>query len=308
MAIPGASVGTYVFFLITGYFSIDRRRISLKKTILEMSFYGFFLWILSLIVIVTGVNLKEGTPLWYGIKGIVAPISSNMWWFATSYVLLILITPYINSFFNRLNKKGIILILTFTYLVSELNIIASTEYKLLVFPVFYYLIGASIKRYKNIMSWKAEIKVVIFLLLWIFISMSYIPQYLPELSSGFLRGMITADICNLARNTVLIPACTTFLFLLFLNMPEFHSSKVNHIAATTFGIYLFHDSGVMRQLVWNNILHIDKQYGSDLFVLWVVISVIGVFAVGMFVDLLRMKFIEPIQNKIYKHLIGKVLS
>ena len=306
MAIPGSSVSTYAFFLITGYFSINQKNFSLRKIVCEISYYGFFLAILSLIVTVTKVNLKEGPSIWYGVKGIVAPISSNMWWFATSYVLLIMMAPRINSLFEKLNRKGTILILALTYLVSELHIIASTEYRLLVFPVFYYLIGASIKKYKKIMSWKAAL--MIFLLLWVFISMSYMPQYLPELSSGFFRGMINVDVCNLVRNAILIPLGTVFLFLLFLNMPNFQSSKINKIAATTFGIYLFHDSGVMRQLIWNDILHVGEQYGSDLFVLWMIISIVGVFAMGMLVDWLRMKFCEPVQKKLYEHLIGKILS
>ena len=83
---------------------------------------------------------------------------------------------------------------------------------------------------------------------------------------------------------------------------------INSIASTTFGIYLFHDSGVMRQLIWNNILQVGKQYSSDLYPILALISVGGVFLASMIVDLIRMKIFEPTQNKIYEDLKRKLIN
>lgn len=298
LSFPGSSVGTYVFFVITGYFSIYKDNISLKKVFYEMSFYGILLFVLSLIVTVAKVNLAEGFALWNGVKGVIAPISSNMWWFSTSYVLLILLAPYINLLFNRLNRKGSTILLIIAFLISELHIIASTEYKLLVFPFFYYLMGGTIRKVTENKKRMIAVDLSVFTLGWILISTTYIPQYIPELSNAFLSDYISSNFCILTRNLILIPITCMFLFFTFLSLPNFFSGRVNYIASTTFGIYLFSDSRVMRQLLWNNILHVGEQYSSNYFILYAFISVVVVFATSSIVDILRIKIFEPLQYKV----------
>lgn len=120
----------------------------------------------------------------------------------------------------------------------------------------------------------------------------------PDLKPRFVR-MSNIDYISLVRIGVFVPLCGIAIFILFLSLPDFYSNIINTIASTTFGVYLIHDSGIARQLIWNNILHVGRQFEDGYFLAYAIISILLVFVMGALLDWTRKRYIEPLQFKIW---------
>ena len=63
---------------------------------------------------------------------------------------------------------------------------------------------------------------------------------------------------------------------------------INCIAGCAFGVYLFHESPIVRELGWPLIGISDKIY-SRFLLLWAAVTVIGIYAAGFVFDIVRQK-------------------
>lgn len=141
---PGGEIGVAIFFMITGYFQIKKNTFSLKKIILQSFFYGAFCTIAFGIIELLGGM----APLYvvknigkFAMKAVFTPITGNVWWFVTSYIIIMLLSPFINRYLNKLNKKGYIITILFIwilwYCAPYLN--GAAYYPLLRGMLFYVL-------------------------------------------------------------------------------------------------------------------------------------------------------------------------
>ena len=82
------------------------------------------------------------------------------------------------------------------------------------------------------------------------------------------------------------------LFLTFTKIKIKYSKRINAIAATTFGIYLIHDSEFLRDLLWYDILRCFEYQNSIKIIPFSICAVLFVFILCMVIDLVRKKVIE----------------
>ena len=67
---------------------------------------------------------------------------------------------------------------------------------------------------------------------------------------------------------------------------------VNIVASATFGVYLIHDNGLIRQFLWSDIFK-NSQYQESVFLIpYSIIVVAIVYFICTIIDLLRQRFIE----------------
>lgn len=300
--LPGGSVGVFIFFIITGYFQIDKDSFSLKRIICQIQYYGSLFMLIGMLTIILGIDLVEESICGYVINGIVAPVTTNIWWFGTSYVLLMLLSPYINNCYNKLNKTGICVLMIVSLVASILHQFIQSQYYMLVVPVFYYCIGATIRRWITVKKGNLTIKIVGVITSWLINSALLLLKLCPELMPGLVSNYI--DYLNLVQIGIFVPLCGISIFILFLSLPNFYSKRINTIASTTFGVYLLHDSGIARQLIWNNILHVGQQFEDCYYFAYAIISILLVFVMGALFDRIRKRYIEPWQFKIWDLLKG----
>lgn len=98
-------------------------------------------------------------------------------------------------------------------------------------------------------------------------------------------------------NSALALMASVYMFFAFKQLKIGHSKIINVVASTTFGIYLLHDSNLLRKFIWHDLLNVKQFYGSDFLPLYAVISVVLVFSVCGIIDFLRSKFLESHYNK-----------
>jgi hypothetical protein len=83
-----------------------------------------------------------------------------------------------------------------------------------------------------------------------------------------------------------------FLFYFFKNLKVRNLKIVNTIANTTLGIYLFHENDILGRILWDKVLKIQQLYYTQMYVVYLIVSVLALFIIGMIIDLIRINFIE----------------
>ena len=273
---PGGEIGVAIFFMITGYFQITKNTFSLKKIILQSFFYGAFCTIAFGIIELLGGM----APLYvvknigkFAMKAVFTPITGNVWWFVTSYIIIMLLSPFINRYLNKLNKKGYIITILFIwilwYCAPYLNGAEKTgrdrAWYLILF-VFTWVISAAL--FYKIAEYNIIAKVS------------------PEVS-------MLSSIYSLINTIAVVPVCAYAIFRFFESLRLGQVNMINTIARATLGVYLIHDSDVGRQCIWKLLARPDMYYQSAIFPVMAVLTVLAVYISCTAVDLLRIRYIEP---------------
>ena len=139
----GARIGVDIFILLSGYFSV-------KKTASNRKIKKLYIQIWTYSVLVTGSMMVFGIiPV--GLKTVISmvlPISTSQYWFATCYMLLILMSPCFQACMEKLSRKqlqGILIVFGILWSVIPTLLIGSPGYSNLGWLAYVYLLGAYIR-------------------------------------------------------------------------------------------------------------------------------------------------------------------
>lgn len=305
--VPGGATGVALFFMLTGYFLAGKQRASVLKVCLQTVFYGFAVSAVFVILLVIqklfgiGYTFSEFSfteKIRLLLRYVFMPISSG-WWFVSAYVLLVLTAPRINQFLAKLNKAGFMRLLAVTWFFwYSCQLVFGGVYVSLGRAFFFYILGAYCRLFEHSEQEKPQGRhVALFALGWLLYAVS--PFYRTALRSisvevtGIPQIVATFLVSGL-QNCVAVPLCAWSLFAIFARMRVPPNRRINTVAATTFGVYLLHDSDITRQLIWNGILRVsDAQFLSPLFPLLALADILAVFAICSAIDYLRLRFVEP---------------
>lgn len=160
LCFPGGEVGVALFFMITGFFCIDSKKIRIKKVVLQVAFYSWlslcFYFTLKYLGFDFSNLFTSEVEKKYIIGSFIFPVRSGAFWFATAYILLRLFMPIYNTFLEKLNTKGFLLVLLVLFMAlmqSQLFIVVLGYTKAL----FFYSLGGLLKKCKlNTNKYKGE--------------------------------------------------------------------------------------------------------------------------------------------------------
>lgn len=303
---PGGDIGVAIFFMLTGYFQVKKNQPHLKKLILQCCYYGWFTMIVFLVSKALGyLSELDISAIMQLLINAVAPLTNGVWWFVTAYILVMIASPMINRFVEKLNRGGIVIVmLVFWIILMVIPGVFGSNYSNLYRGFFLYLIGAVMRLQPSYTCKKRSRRwlfIVFAVLLWI--AVSWICFAVLEFD------LLHPGVLNLIAYTVLSPCCAFFIFRVFEAYQIRYISIINKIAATTFGIYLIHDSFVGRELFWKDIFKIDTIiYNTTLFPVYAVIIAVMVFAICSAIDYLRLRFVEPFAMKKYEQIKAQLYA
>lgn len=253
--------GVIIFVMISGYFLVNTaynyKKVWYKIILLvgKMCFYSYAIYLLA-------VDLHWMQPQPF-VKVLLAPMSS--YWFVKDYILLLLVTPFINRMLQQLNKRehqqlifsGIVIDCLFTMVFTSLY--SQDTFAELCYFMLFYIIGAYIRRYTYKDNAARERRLGLMLLL---------------VSYGILAGMIAGMWCYAAysgksiwtyhalsltgetRLCILFMAIGTMLWVKQWKMG--YHPVINTVAQATLGIYLIHDTDYLRDHLWINFGHMNQ--------------------------------------------------
>lgn len=238
------NLGTDIFVILSGcnLYGKKLRLRSVLNVIVQV-------WVISLLgLIVCGLS---GYVL--SIKDILNalfPIMSDSWWFATAYLVLLLLTPSINIFVENVNRKQfktclitMIVLWCFIPTLSKQDMYGETLLQMIMF----YLLGAYLRKYPDkLLNQKKNAKIaVVITMILLFISSAVIRVFNAKIMMlPFKTTMLYG------RTSVLIVSCALAMVSLAIYAPPFKNRLINTIGACTFGIYLLHEHPLIKNILW----------------------------------------------------------
>ncbi|MBQ4565979.1 MAG: acyltransferase [Oscillospiraceae bacterium] len=295
-------LGNNLFVLISGYFLCTRgtKAPSLGKLFVQVWFYSISLFVVCKFAFDYDYSL-------IALAEVFLPTIFQEYWFFTAYVLLALLSPFLNLFLESVSKTGLrkllllagvlwVLIPTFTRMQMGGN-------KLTHF-MFLYLIGAYFRKYpENLFSRKGLRRLVTlasFALL--FLSTLAFEVLGTKWSIFDSHGKFFFE-----SNTLLVMGASLGLFSMAIYGKAFFNPLINGIAGCTFGVYLIHDNPAVRKLLWRQLLPHGAYMDSPFLIVGMLFSVTAVFLLCTGIEYLRQKTLAKPMLFLYEKVTGLLL-
>lgn len=261
---PLGQVGVYLFVMISGYF-LSGRPIDFKKAWIRIIplwrktiLYSVCACIIAIIFRLDSINIKS-------ILKSILPVSLNEYWFMTSFILLMLMTPLLNYLINNYNKKtlqycilGIVIVADIYPLLNNSPLGGILSSSVLISS---YLISGYIRKYKfDIKSYWLAILIVLCLS--------------GEYASMYVMNLLHHNPLKFT-NGILPLLAAIGIFIIFIKMPSFYNRYINFFASSVLASYLLTMHQTIYNWFWKDFVNVGKfQYSSYLTLIGLSISLI----------------------------------
>lgn len=309
-------IGVNIFMLITGFFLYKSEKNQKTKVIrLIYDIWFFFLLNIILLVIFKGKYIISYHTFF--------PVSLGIFWYITTYMVILILAPYLNKFIKNLSqiehRKLLIFLLAIFSIIPTIcgPAVGSTEngvvYSRFAWLIFIYFLGAYISKYQevdNLMKKNREFFVklnifaIILLISFIFISKYILSQMAPLVKMHYMWP----------PNSIVVFLMSFSIFMVFVktNISQKNTTieLLESISSHTLGIYLLHDSPFNYMILSNVIIWFNQYQASKKLVPIILFMTIIVFFLGLIVstikkytaDKLFQKFLLRIDQKYRLHL------
>lgn len=295
----GGQIGVGCFLLISGYFMVDKK-IDLKKILKiwgEVVFYTILIWIIWIIY-----QLISGDFDWISaadeISYALFPVLSGHYWFITAYIILMILSPYINILLQALTKTQyqaflasciIILVL----LRGGIPGILAGMFEGRMYPVILmYIIAGYIKRFVAMEAGSFFKHICIAFSFYILMFMSF---YMITYWGLKLKDNSILDMKYFYRelNSPFTVIVCVELFIGFGSLKEQYNKTINTIAGATLGVYLLHSNRLLEKGL-HILFPLYKEQNPILLILYSLFAVLIIYFMGTVIDLIRKKSVEKI--------------
>lgn len=224
-----------------------------------------------------------------GLLKIVFPVLTNQYWFASIYIFLLLLLPFLNTMFQNLTDKQLGLFLLIVFAFSSVqpmffhNAIGESGYGI-THAVLMISLGYYIKRKQMKLS-----KLKCFLIGAIAIAVGAGINLAWLILTGERNKIIT----DYNSPFIILAACMVFMFFLSIN-PK--GKKIfSKLAPNVFAVYLVNDNPYMRSLIYS-LLGCDKYYNSPYMIIHYIVVCLIFFVVAIIIDI----FYEKIYSLLFR--------
>lgn len=296
----GGKIGVNLFVLISGYFLVTTKSIKISKVLIFWLQIFFYSVVIYAVFCITGSNH-------FNLKNLIEnlfPLTYSKWWFATSYFVLLIFSPYINIILRSFSKKQYLCFISL--LVGIFCVILSLSQQIylcddIIWFVVLYCVAGYIRLYeKDIRS----ISKIIKLLIIISTLLLFIVVFLSDSKKAFT--IKSFSITTILYDMVSIPIfmISIVIFMAFLKIKIPNNRFINIVSSATFGVYLIHDSDYIRPFIWETVFKNNTFADSNIMIPYSVFVILMVFVCCTIIELLRKYLIE----KNYMPLVNKAAS
>ena len=279
-----SAVAVNCFVLVGGYFLIKSS--ARWRKVIQIFFQVLFYSVsLSLLFVLFG----RVSPA-YLLKA-VTPIKSNIYWFFTNYIAMMLLAPFLSNLIGRIEKGSyqtllIILFLLNVNLLFDIpygSVFGNNGYSLFWF-VFLFLVGGYIRLYGFYFESKINRASSFFLLALMFLIY-------------FVAKSLIANKGNslFFNNYVPYNGFTFFVsvvFFLWMKNTHFNIENIGvkyllKISPYVFGVYLIHDHPLIRDFLWHELIVPSKYMNTWYLIPLMLFICFIIFIICIFVDIVR---------------------
>lgn len=301
-------VSVNIYVLISGYFG-SGSTFSLRKIARLWTQVLFYSVILGLLMVTVTGNWRYMDV--YTMFGYLFPIVTDHYWFATAYIILYIMMPFLNAGFERLDQKSIkaILLLLLAFLsvaksVLPMNLpLDRAGYDILWF-VCLYLTGAYIREYRISFLKRRLHGLVLYVVCALATFAGMLVLRMLYMERGMFENLISY---TYSYNHILCFLGAVGLFIACDRRREgaengdtkvgIRKRMIYSIAGATFGVYLIHEHVNVRYL-WPRLLMCEAVLEASpvVFVLHMGMAVLSMFALCTAVELMRQKIFQILGN------------
>lgn len=304
----GGKLGVNIFVLISGYFMV-KSIFTIKKLLIVVGqtyFYALGILILftTILTPVTAINKVD-------IKKSIFSLSYGSYWFVTCYVVLMILSPYINILIDNMSKKmhqRLIWVLMFVWVIVPSVFMENLwKFNELGWFVALYIIAAYIRKYIDLTETKYRKNVILALMSSILLVLSVVIMgYVGQVYS--IGEFLSKRRWYSGLNSVLVVVLSVELLLVFLRMKKREIRIINIIASAMFGVYLIHDNFILRPYIWRYIFKNQEMYGSQYLIVHAICTISIIFVVCTIIDLIRKYTVEKIGIVLYDKYANVILK
>lgn len=218
------------YFLSKQTFNLEKTSFRISKIWLKTIFYSWAILILFLIFKWTNVTIKSGIIS-------LSPVLFNEYWFITSFILLMGLTPILNQIILKSSKRELIFFTTVFLFVSGVQPLISA------FSPFGSIlnVGIMITSYLFaglIREHGAKFHSAVYLLIF------FISLFLQYVSHQFLHT-------NIFTYGIFPFICAASLFIIITRWKSFYNPVINWMASSVFASYLITSHPLINSVLWS---------------------------------------------------------
>ena len=288
--IMGGNLGNDIFVVLSGYFLIHSRGLSLRKL--------FSLWIKIFFysVVIYALFVMSGKT-YFGIKPtlkVIMPVTKSQWWFASTYFVMYLIHPYVNILLKSLSREGYMkLLLSLSLYWCIIPTLTKSDFG--ANPTINFLCLYSLAGYVRLHTKHfGDSKYILLGLACILMNfMSVVMLDVIGLRIQLAARGALYFLGMMRPLTILAVLCLLFGFR-SLEIP--HSKFINVIASATFGVYLIHDNNLVRPFLWKEVFRNASFQDSPYLIAYSLAVVIAVYVSCTLIELVRQRIFRTLSG------------
>lgn len=260
-----------------------------KKTIFQTVQYMIFFFLVFLIWSIAKDKNAASQILFIEFDAIMQPIWLKRYWYVTTYLFLLVLSPVLRKMLMTLSEREHCLILIVgmvVFIIAPFSDIRNNYVKDVMLFVLEYCICAYYKWYPN--NFIRKYAGVLFMA---GIGVSVVGTGLLSFPvPDVIKKVFAVTIGYSGRYSVLLVLAGISLFALFERKPAFTNTIINKIASLVFGIYLFHEN---RLINITGILYRLNPFSGDIARILYSFALLPVlFVGGAAVEWIRKKIVE----------------
>ena len=269
----GGIVADNIFALVSGYYLIEDNNISVLRIIRLWGQVLFYSIIIYLFVSILGMGDR------FSIKYLVInslPITFNRFWFASTYLVLYVIHPFINIIIKNICQHSYLILLAVLYflwcIIPSFTFQHFQSNSLLWFITLYMTSG-----YIRLYGIKINInfrKCLLAALFFYVLSAAYFTVF------GSLIFRFNSNPVFFVQH-IAIFAHSLAIFIAFTYLKPTYNKFINIIASATFGVYLIHTHPCIWISIWQCFSNVPN-----------IVAIVVVYIGSTIIELLRQHMIE----------------
>ena len=286
----GGNFGVNIFVLISGYFLIvSKNRVFNFKRVLkfwgQVFFYSVSIYLVFCIVGICDFSLAE-------VIKTVFPITFEQWWFASTYFVLYLLHPFLNMFLSKLNKKtfqSLLTILIIIWCIIPTVTLSNFQSNSLLWFMTLYCVAAYIRLH----GMNSHLTQKHYIYLWIlFSALRYMSSVILIVIGTKIPYVVRGALAFYSQQSILTFLSALSLFMVFKDIKMGYHKWINLVASGTFGVYLIHDSNIIRPFLWHELFRNAQYQKTILLIPYSILVIVVVYSVCTVIDLGRQKLFE----------------
>lgn len=294
-------VGVNIFLLISGYFGLSNRN-GVTKACKLWTQVWFYSVLIGIIAIITGIQEMDI----YTIYSYIFPISTEHYWFATMFIFLCLIAPFLQAGAEKLDQKtffglltGLLIFECFSKSFIPMRLPIDREGYDLIWGICCYLTGMYLRKFGfgNLFATKKRSLILYFVCqIGIYVWTMILQQI--YLHTGKLQDFISY---SYSYNFILCYIGAIAFFAYFVQSKDITGKTgkaISVLGKSTFGVYLIHEHVNLRYL-WPQWFGCNQAMTASLpiFLLHMIITVIIVYTVCTLIELVRQFLFQKVIKK-----------